>query len=245
MGGTVVASDFPWKDATDVIACNLALGDLVNNLPRRLTVDGRIHAETLLASIGGIAGFAAQRAFFAKLAESQDQSAKPEIRIATTASGGKYFFGEPLNRTLFPLVEAEASLKLWSLAAGGAVAVGLSASDMPKLEDLFKHVSQTLGTELEGLPSLPDNRPRAPARELLRRSWPLAIMCFKGELSGAAAKSGVVSQYWRPVIAAYAANTFIRQVQSVLAPAKALIIVIETAIYASKLDPAVVEETKP
>jgi hypothetical protein len=236
-----VTSDFPWKDAPDVIACNLALGDLVNNLPRRLTVDGRIHAETLLASIGAIAGFAAQRALFAELSESQDQAAMREIHIATTASGGRYFFGERLNRTLFPATQIEANLRLWSLAAGGAIAAGLSAADLPKLEDMFKHVSETLGAEQEGFPSLPEHRPQAPARELLRHFWPLAMTCFNGELSGVAAKSGIVSQHWRPVIAAYAANKFIRDVRSVLRPANAIIIVMQTAIYASKLDPTVIE----
>jgi len=236
-----VASDFPWKDAPDVIACNLALGDLVNNLPRRLTVEGRIHAETLLASIGAIAGFAAQRAFFAESVENEGRAAR-EIKIATTASGVKYFFGEPLNRTLFPTTEAEAGLRLWSVAAGGAIAAGLNASELPKLENMFKHVSQTLGGELEGLPSLSEHRPQAPARELLQQFWPLALKCFNGELSGTVAKSGAVSQRWRPIIAAYAANTFIRKVQSVLGPANAIVIVMETAIYTSKLDPAVIEK---
>ena len=69
-------------------------------------------------------------------------------------------------------------------------------------------------------------------------------MCFQGELSGAGAKSGAVSQRWRPVIAAYAANRFIRDARSVLLPAESLTIVMETAIYASKLDPAVVEVTQ-
>jgi hypothetical protein len=70
-------------------------------------------------------------------------------------------------------------------------------------------------------------------------------LCFNGELSGAVAKSGAVSQRWRPIIAAYAANTFIRKVQSVLGPAAAIVIVMETAIYTSKLDPAVIEKPQP
>lgn len=237
MGG-----NFPWKNEPDEIACNLALGDLVNNLTRRLTVNGRVHAETLLASIGAIAGFAAQRALFA--AETAEQPAMRDIHIATTKSGGRYFFGEPLNRALFPSSDADAYLKLWSLAAGGAVAAGLTASDLPKPEDMFGHVSHALGGDLEGLPSLREHRPQAGAQELLKLFWPLATMCFQGELSGAGAKSGAVSQRWRPVIAAYAANRFIRDARSVLLPAESLTIVMETAIYASKLDPAVVEVTQ-
>jgi hypothetical protein len=132
-----VANDFPWKRSPDEIACNFALGDLVNNLPQRLTVNGRVHAETFIACAGAIAGFAAQRAFFAQAEESGDQTILREIHIATTKSGQKYFFGEPLNRTLFPVTDGDGYLKLWSLAAGGAVAAGLNQTELPKLEDMF------------------------------------------------------------------------------------------------------------
>ncbi len=40
------ANELPWKSAPDAVACNFALGHLVGNLSGRLTVDGRIHAET-------------------------------------------------------------------------------------------------------------------------------------------------------------------------------------------------------
>jgi hypothetical protein len=234
--------DFPWEHQPDEVACNLALGDLINNLPRRLTVNGRIHAETFITASGAIAGFAAQQALFFHLTEAKDNSTLDQIKVVTTKTGGKYYFGEPLNRTLFPQSNAEGPLKLWSLAAGAAVANGLHQSDLPDPAAMFAHVSQALGGELEGLPSIPkQNHPQLPAKELLKLVWPLAMMCFSGELSGVVAKSGAVTQRWRPVISARAAHTFMRQVKDVLDPNKAVILVMEGAIYASKLNRTDVE----
>jgi hypothetical protein len=52
----------PWKnDVTNYTGCNFAYADLTMHLPRLLTVDGRLHAETFVAASGAIAGFAAQR----------------------------------------------------------------------------------------------------------------------------------------------------------------------------------------
>ena len=50
--------DMPWKDdVVSYIGCNFAYADLANNLPRFLTIDGKLHAETLVAASGAIAGF--------------------------------------------------------------------------------------------------------------------------------------------------------------------------------------------
>jgi hypothetical protein len=237
-----VETDFPWKGEPDDVACNLALGDLVNNLPRRLTVNGRIHAETFMTASGAIVGFAAQQALFFQLAENRDKAASGEIKVVTTKAGRKYYFGEPLNRTLFPQSDVEAPLKLWSLAAGAAIANGLKQSELPDPGKMFAHVSQVIGGEFEGFPSTPkENHPQLAVRELLKLVWPLAAMCFNGELSGVPAKSGPATQRWRPVIAARATHAFMRQVKDVLDPRTILIIVMEAAIYASKLDRADVE----
>jgi hypothetical protein len=237
-----VSADFPWNGQPDYIACNFALGDLINNLPRRLTVNGRLHAETFITASGAIAGFAAQQALLFLLTEAKDNATLDQIKVVATKAGRKYYFGEPLNRTLFSQSDADAPLKLWPLAAGAAIANGLQQSDLPDPGKMFAHVSQMLGGELEGLPSLAkDNHPHLAARDLLKLVWPLAMMCFNGQLSGVAAKSGPVTQRWRPVIAARAAHAFMRQVKDVLDPKKAVILVMEAAIYASKLDRADVE----
>jgi len=144
---------------------------------------------------------------------------------------------------LFPVSADEANRKLWSLAAGGAVLAGLDRSQLPELGPMFTHVTQTLGGELEGRPSLPkENYPKLPFRELLLVVWPLALMCFTGRFPGASREYGVAGiQNW-PAISARAASAFIQKVKGALEPAKALTIVMEAAIYASKLDPEPIDK---
>jgi hypothetical protein len=233
--------EHPWKGAPDGIAANFAVADLINNLPRRMTVDGRVHAETLLAASGAIAGFAAQRALMSGMSAEAIVEPSSGFHIVRTTRGGFFFYGEPLDQALIPLSPADPH-KLWALAASGAVDAGLDANDLPDVMAMFEHVAKTLGSDREGLPSLMDVEFQAPAFELLRTAWPLALMCFNGQLSGQALNPPViVSQRWRPAIAAIAANKMIRDTASVVPPRKALTIVMETAIYASKLAPAVVE----
>ncbi|NJM33497.1 MAG: hypothetical protein HC850_01000 [Rhodomicrobium sp.] len=213
-----------------------------NNLPARLGKDGRVHGETCLTAIGAIAGFAAQRALFNRLVEADDKAQMAEIRTIRTQDGAEYFVGEPINRALVPATPAEAKLRLWSLAASGAVAAGLDQADLPKLDDMFVHVAKTIGGEQEGLPSVPErHQPQAPVRTLLATVWPLAIMCFKGSFPGAEKEYGTASMKFWPVIAGYAANAFIRKMKPILDPRTGLVLVMEAAIYASKLNPAVAQ----
>ena len=235
-------NEFPWDGQPDYAACNFALGHLIQNLPERLKVEGRIHAETFLTAGAVIAGFAAQRALLARLAETGDADLQNQIHIVTTENGSKFVFGEPLNQMLLPQSDEDARAKLWSLAAGAAVDAGLAMTDLPKLEDMFASVTSRIGGEQEGMPSVAEeHQPHLPPRDLLKAVWPLATMCFSGRFPGASREYGEARTRFWPAIGARAAHAFIGQVKDVLDPHTALTIVMETAIYASKLDPAVVE----
>lgn len=226
----------PWKDAPDAVGCNFAVGDLILNLPRLLTVDGRIHAPTLLAASGAVAGYAAQQTLLSEILNDPAARQQHEVKIVTTKTGGEYYFGGPINERLLNQGMTNAAERLWSLAAGAAVSCGLAMSALPPLDPMFAHVSRVLGSPEEGFPSLPEVRPRVATKELLSMAWPVARMCFNGELSGKVLNPRViVTQRWRPAITAHAANRFIRDVKDVVPPAKALIALFESAIYASKL----------
>ena len=234
----------PWNGAPDGVAANLALADLINNLPRQLTVDGQVHAETLLAASGAIAGFAAQRALLSGMAD-QDITPANGFHTVRTTNGGLFLYGEPLDLTLVPQSAVDVH-KLWPLAGSGAIEAGLGLNDLPPLEPMFEHVAKTLGSEREGMTSLPDCTFQAPTWQLLRAVWPLAQMCFNSQISGQTLDPPViVSQRWRPVIAALAAGKTIQNSALAVPPKKALTIVMETAIYACKLAPAVVEAPAP
>lgn len=226
----------PWPEsAPEFAVCNFALGDFINNLPRQLTVEGRIHAETLLAASGAVAGYAAQQALLAEISQDAAALQRHGLQIVQTKAGDEYYFGDALNARLFAQKPEDAHQRLWPLVAGAAVTCGLAPEALPKLEPMFAHVSRVVGSEAEGFPSLAEARPHLPAKELLKLVWPLALGCFNGELSAKVLEPPMaVPHRWRPAIAAIAANTFIRHVRSVLAPDKAVIVVFESAIYASK-----------
>lgn len=236
--------EHPWRDAPDGIAANFAVADLVNNLPGKLTVDGKIHAETLLGAIGAIAGYAAQRAVLSAV-KPEDITQENGFHMVQTTAGDLFLFGVPVDRALLPRSNGDAD-KLWPLAAGGAITAGLDPNGLPPVPPMFEHVAKMLGSPREGLPSLGTTEFLLPLKELLKTVWPFALMCFEGQISGKALNPPiVVSQRWRPIIAAIAASRMIGETAHVLPPLAGLTIVMESAIYASKLMPSVVEAPAP
>ena len=226
----------PWDGQPDFVACNFAVANLSRELPARLQINGRVHAETCLAAIGAIAGFTAQHALLSHLKQTSDVATLKQLQTISTIGGDHYFFGEPLNRTLLPLSRADAEGKLWSLAAGGAIAAGLHPSHLPAPQQIFVNVVNTLGSKREGMPSVPERHaPAMRIKPLLQHVWPLAMMCVTGRLPDDPRKYGVPTLKFWPAIAAHAASSIIRQAKTAVDPKIGLILVMESAIYASKL----------
>ncbi|HWK37294.1 MAG TPA: hypothetical protein VNR88_00105 [Hyphomicrobium sp.] len=232
------ANELPWKHAADAVACNFALGHLVGNLPRRLTINGRIHAETYISAVGAIAGFAAQRTLFA----GNPPIVGVNINRVGTASGEQFWFGDALNYMLVPQTNAEGNRCVWSLALGGALGAGMQQA--PKLDAMFKYVASAIGGPNEGTSSVPANhQAQLPARDLLQAVWPVAVMCFSGKFPGAAREYGAAPVAWWSAIAAQASSRPVQDVRSALPPDIALTLLMETAIYCSKLDQTKVERS--
>lgn len=237
-GGPPRAVDFPWRDKPDSAACNFAFGHLRDNLPQLVAVNGRIHAETIVSVAGAIAGFAAQCALLS--------GRTPELDIVTTKDGSRFLFGEPLNEMLFARDNKKAPERLWNLAAGTAINNGLPPNGMPSLEAMFAHVSQTLGGPLEGLPSVGKNHhPHFPVRKLLGFAWPMAVTCLTGRLPNATIVYGEADVTNWPAITANVAALILGQAKDLLHPKLGLTIVMESAIYASKVDPGLVSGRAP
>jgi hypothetical protein len=233
-------NELPWQRTSDAVACNLALGHLVGNLPRRLTVDGRIHAETYISAVGAIAGYAAQRTLFAE----STPVIGVNINRVGTASGEKYWFGDTLNNMLVPRTNAEANRCVWSLAVGGAVSAGIKTQEIPDLRSMFKHVASTIGGENEGKSSVPaEHQAHMAARDLLKAVWPVAIMCFSGKFPNDSHEVPAAPVAWWSAIAAQASSRPVQDVKNVLPAGISLTLLMESAIYRSKLDPSKVEGT--
>jgi hypothetical protein len=225
----------PWHGQPDSAACVAVVVNLFNALRARLTVNGRVHPETCLAAIGAIAGFSAQRVLF----EECRNVAALKLRTAKTRTGSEYYFGEPLNRMLVPAAEAENNRRLWPLAAAGAINAGLSRSDLPDLGEMFAHVATTLVGKAEGWPSVEAaHQPHMNGRETLRIVWPVAMGCFNGGGPSQIPRGqAVATRHW-PAIAGRVAGALIERAAPVVHPRTALILVTESAIYASRPDKA-------
>jgi hypothetical protein len=229
-GGPPSGEDkFPWDGDPSYVACNLAVGNLANNLGSWVEHEGRVHAETYVATSGAIAGYAAQRSL-----REQDSSAP--MQVITTSSGEKYLFGDPLNGMLFAKIEGEAAGRVWPRSASAAVSAGLPMSRIPGTDDMFRHVADSLGGPLEGRPSTgPDHQPIVPARQLLALHWPHVERLFNADFDDTHRRFGPVPPKWWCAVAAYATARPVIEVKDVLDPAISLTILMESAIYASKL----------
>jgi hypothetical protein len=236
-------ADIPWAWDEDAAECDAATANLLAALPRRLTLDGTVHAETCLAAIGAIAGLAAQRALFQHLTDQDDAAALKQIRSGRTRTGIEYFSGEPLNRMLVPAPGAKAG-GVWPLVAAGALKIGLPPHQMPDLGEMFAHVARNLAGDGEGRPSIPEHQPHMTGRETLQIVWPVAMDCFHGRSPDAFPHRPTAIRRW-PAIAACVAGELIQETAAILHPRNSLIIVMESAIYASKIRPASVYAARP
>jgi hypothetical protein len=245
----------PWKnDDKNRMGCNFAYADLRNNLPRLLTINGKIHAETFVAASGAIAGFAAQQALLAQrpnfsIEELNDSSTNDGLSIVRSPRGDRYLDGDPLKAMVFcNWKPTPTTARLWEWAAGGAVDAGLDKSEMPDTLAMWEHVNRSIQGDLEGMPSVPkEHWPHLAPAQLLERLWPIAKLLLIGKGSGARVPSRiglVVEPHWWPTITGMATGVAIQQVKTDLDPRTALIIAMETAIFTLKVDPAKIREMK-
>lgn len=228
-GGGVIDNQLPWKDGASEIACNLALGSLAGSLAGLLTVQGRVHAETYVAAAGGIAGYFAQLTLVAEQPNVQ-------FHVVKSKSGEEFLFGDPLNNMLMARTQEEGPSRVWSVAAGAAIGAGLPVPRLPDFHAMFRHVAGCIGGPQEGLPSTGSgHQPGMPVRPLLKLLVPKVRQILSGDISEVHSRFGPAPPKWWCAITAQATARPITDVKDVLDPAIALTILMESAIYGSKL----------
>jgi hypothetical protein len=222
---------FPWREDPAADACSAALTHIMLTLPELVSVDGRIHAETYLAAAGAVAGFAAQQSLLANL----DAARAQQMKRARTPQGEVFWFGSPLIDALVGPVREDYPKCVWRWASVSARAAGMTTN--PDAADMFARVTATLGTHQDGMPAVGyEHQPHVPTRALLERAWPTMLAIFEGRADPEAETRRRVPVAWWGAIAAQAVRRPMSDVMDVLPPEVALTIVMETAIYASKLD---------
>jgi hypothetical protein len=185
-----------------------------------LTDERGVHAETLLATLGALAGYACQ--FSARLQASKAPAGTDSgLMRVQTKDGRTFYFGDALNKPL-----AESKYSVWSLAAAAAQDAG--CNPLPDLHEMFKHVAESLGSPAFGVPRLPANSSLVrPPEQMLRQLWKplvaeIAPMCPD-------------PQEW-PILFGLAIQHGIGAARSALDPRVSLGIAMESAIAMSKVD---------
>jgi hypothetical protein len=243
--GEVQSLALPWQDDPDAsIKANLAIGNLREALLAWFRTDRGVHAETLMVAVGALAGFAAQNAAFRSIGPPGTPIPKDAIALAE-ANGQKYYFGDRINRYLLQQSD-DYRYPLWAFVAAAALQAGTPESELPDLVDMFRHIATTVGTESFGIPRAPAGIvPHMTPRQALDRLWPHAKAVL-GSTEGPGPLRGrsVPEADW-PLVVALVARQFVLMAKDTLAPRTSLILIMESAIAMSKVDPKTVPQEPP
>jgi hypothetical protein len=110
-----------------------------------------IHAETVLATLGALAGFGVPMGIREDFIKSGKIAKEAAFTTVTTKDGSTYYFGDLLNEGL--VASRPGNYSVWTLVGGAAQRLG--AKSLPDLKDLFSHVSRSVGGKEFGVPRLP------------------------------------------------------------------------------------------
>jgi hypothetical protein len=257
------AIQYPWSGTDDEIVVNLAIGSLRESMLKWLTTERGVHAETLLVSIGAIAGFAVQCAVDERIKKRDVPGAyegmpRDELSklmhekglavVVTAKSGETYQFGDLLNGYLVNQATT-VNYHLFGILAGAAIQMGVKYEELPDAIPMFAHASKTIGTPEYGIlrPPKPLN-PHFTPHEALRQFWPEVKFIFErtdGQRVVDPAKGrNVKPEYW-PLVSALVAQQLLQWTKDIIDPRVGVGLVMESAIVMSKVDPKTVPQTEP
>ena len=241
MASQVEQPHYPWSD-TSPIKGNLAIGNLRENLQRLLTDDRGIHAETLLASIGAIAGYASQNAFWHQTGlhpTTAPERIGDQLVVVRLHSGERLFYGDGINSYLAGGPGDTEKLFLWGFVQGALLQLEIPLDRHPDLNAMFARVTKVAGTDAFGMPDVPVNhRPKVPVVQLIKELWPSVENIFKfAPPRGVAATEADIGEAYWPFVSFIVASQFIQLAGPYVPPDVTATLVMESAIAASKLDP--------
>lgn len=252
----------PWKDTDDEIVINLAIGSLRDSMTQWLTSERGVHAETLLVSIGAIAGFAAQCAVNERIRKRDIPGAAKDMPDAelgklmherglavqvTAKSGEHYYFGDLINGYMV-WQKTTVDAPLFALLASAAFEAGVKAEELPNLTPMFSHASKTIGTPDYGVLHPPGNlAPQLTPRQALDRFWPrvkFILARTDGQGIEFAKRCSVRPEYW-PLVTALVARQMLQWSKGAIDLRVGLALIMESAIVMSKVDPKTVPQETP
>lgn len=250
----------PWPRDEELVA-NCAIGHLRDNLQILVGRGGPVHAETLLAAIGAIAGFSALHFEWETMVKPGYAKLTKEITVVKGVDGLTYYVADLVLRHLVP---QDRTMMLWALVSAAAVDLGKSAESLPSVRELYRGVLATVGRPTFGTFSgETTHRPGLTVRQLLAIYWAPATKIFSwvdvplgpqyasprsptaawlsrilGRKTAARMEKDSLKLVYWPVVAAIVAQKLIYLTKDVLDPAIGVKIVMESALSASLVDPA-------
>jgi hypothetical protein len=211
-GGTTAQAQSPAKVAVKVV-------DLL-----RAELGGERNANhaILLTAVGGLAGYAAQRAVWEGKVLPGIISITDAFRVVKTAKGETFFFSAETDKFLASLDPRY--LSIWKIVTGTTRVSG----EHPDVTDLFRHTESSIGTSDFGVPRVPGNcHSTVSPRDAVNGLWPqIRQLLAQAE-----------PDLW-PVHMAVAARGLITAAQRIIPPALGAKIVMEAAVPMSRIDPA-------
>lgn len=229
---------FPWAGQPDETACNFAFGLLMRNLPPRVAIDKtKMHAPTLMAAAGAVAGVCAQISLLADKDAMNRINADGSLKETTLNDGRTFLYGEPLNHMLYsPRDPVVARSRVWNMMVTAALQKGLDPKDLPNVPAMFKHVNDSFGSVVEGFPSVPQNaQPVMSTPDLLKLVGPMALEALAGDIQATPGQDIRANRKSWVAISAQMAGNLLMTATRVMPPAMCLTIAMESAIYASKM----------
>lgn len=209
------------KRKSDPLAgAKLGARELVQRLLQGMGNERGVHAESLLCTLGALAGDACQVSLRSE-ALSRGDSANAAFHVVLDAQGRRYFFGDALNQRLI-----EGHHSVWNVATSGLRKAGLQA--LPDLTPVFSHVAASVGTPAFGISRwLQGHQAGEPPIRYVKTLWP-TVMPLLRQFTPAPAE-------W-PLLFGFALQEALRLSREVLPPELALQIVMESAVPMSKVD---------
>lgn len=204
-----------------LIGAKIGGKEVAQSLINAMTTEQGVHIESILSALGSLAGYACQASIRAEFIQAKGLLENQVFIIAGCADGKNYYFGDLLNKPL-----AESQYSVWGLAAGAAQELG--SQNLMNLDDIFAHVSQTVGGPGFGVPRIPEHhRPAEPPINYVKHIWPKLLPLVDKRCAQPAE--------W-PILFGLAIQEIMYMGKEVIDPALALSIVMESAVPMSKID---------
>jgi hypothetical protein len=200
--------------------------DLVAMIFGELQDPSGIHAETALATLGALAGFAGQMAIRETLVKPGKMREDEAFKVVKAKNGETYYTGDLLNEILFASQPGNFSIDGQVTEAARQA----GAKELPDAKDIASDVARVMGTGAFGVPRVPpEHMPKTSPIQLLDKFWNPVRNYLVVSVSS--------PPQW-PLVIGLAAQKVIIKAKDAIDPGVAAKLVTEAAIAMAEVDPA-------